>query len=713
MFTRDQIEEIKKKLIMLGTKDTQFPDAHKLNGEEIIAIVQDGENKKIPLSSIINDDFINVSKDTTEILTLSTAVSKIDINNRKLGQVITFKDSANSWAIRQFTGSSLDNWNDVSLWKSISGIDELKSQVETNAEDISVLSDEIERHDASILNLGTDVSKLKDKDIETSSSLSELTTRVDTLKSQADTNTSNISSINTEVSALHSKVDVNTTSISQINNTIAGHEESIAQINNTLAEHTESINANITTDRIEDGAVASEKIATSAFDSTLSVSGKIAPANVVGKKLTELEGKTHNIVHEGDYTDEEEQIWQSDDSNENYASIGNYGIKAKKFLNLDGTPAIPNIDSAMPDAPEDSSVPSTKMMKGYVDEHGIGKLPISKEEALPTDDFIEVQDDDGNVVTIFTKQGIRSAGYFYLDGTPFDSGNDWRGKVLTTYGDSVTAINGGNHIYPFSNDDIKGKWGVRVADYFKMSAHYGRGIGGQCFTWGENSGSVTWVDKSGVMINRKDGFNFDNFDGASYPTGVTAAMEASGDAIRIRGCGCSWLRITKMYPESIKDTIDCILIMYHNDAGHTSGTLQWSEGKMTDTEWAASSYYNKYGGDYNIETVKGGIASTIMKLQAWMPQAVLILCTPISGRGTTGALKPTLTDTDMEHLANDVREISTLMSIPCIDVYHNDGINGLNRTDYITDTIHPYTEGGKMMVARAMIGGMKNILPML
>ena len=291
MFTRDQIEEIKKKLIMLGTKDTQFPDAYKLNGEEIVAIVQDGENRKIPLSSIINDDFINVSKDTTEILTLSTAVSKIDINNRKLGQVITFKDSANSWAIRQFTGSSLDNWNDISLWKSISGIDELKSQVETNAEDISVLSDEIERHDASILNLNTDVSKLKDKDIETSSSLSELATRVNTLKSQADTNTSNISSLNTEVSVMQSKVDENTTSISQINNNIADNNNSIAQINTTLDEHTESINARITTDRIEDGAVTTEKIATSAFDSTLSVSGKIAPADVVGGKLTELGGK--------------------------------------------------------------------------------------------------------------------------------------------------------------------------------------------------------------------------------------------------------------------------------------------------------------------------------------------------------------------------------------------------------------------------------------
>lgn len=45
----------------------------------------------------------------------------------------------------------------------------------------------------------------------------------------------------------------------------------------------------INTDRIEDGAVTSEKIATSAFDNTLSVNGKIAPADVVGEKITELQ----------------------------------------------------------------------------------------------------------------------------------------------------------------------------------------------------------------------------------------------------------------------------------------------------------------------------------------------------------------------------------------------------------------------------------------
>ena len=57
----------------------------------------------------------------------------------------------------------------------------------------------------------------------------------------------------------------------------------------------DEIAAKITTDRIENGAVTSEKIATSAFDSTLSVSGKIAPADVVGEKLTELDKELGNL----------------------------------------------------------------------------------------------------------------------------------------------------------------------------------------------------------------------------------------------------------------------------------------------------------------------------------------------------------------------------------------------------------------------------------
>ena len=77
--------------------------------------------------------------------------------------------------------------------------------------------------------------------------------------------------------------------------TLQEHGNRIAQINTTLEEHTESINARITTDRISDGAVTSDKIATTAFDSTLSVSGKIAPADVVGERLTELGQKVDGI----------------------------------------------------------------------------------------------------------------------------------------------------------------------------------------------------------------------------------------------------------------------------------------------------------------------------------------------------------------------------------------------------------------------------------
>ena len=76
----------------------------------------------------------------------------------------------------------------------------------------------------------------------------------------------------------------------------------------------EAINKLITTDRIEDGAVTSEKIATSAFDSTLSVSGKIAPADVVGRKLTELDRK----VGEFDLKDTLEEGFYIVDSNGNY-----------------------------------------------------------------------------------------------------------------------------------------------------------------------------------------------------------------------------------------------------------------------------------------------------------------------------------------------------------------------------------------------------------
>ena len=135
------------------------------------------------------------------------------------------------------------------------------------------------------------IAQIKTSCEENAADIERVSNVVDTHESRLGGIDAEISSLNTEVSTRQSKVDENTTSISQINNNIADHADSIAQINTKLEEHTESINAKITTDRIEDGAVTSEKIATSVFDNTLSVSGKIAPADVVGEKLTELSTK--------------------------------------------------------------------------------------------------------------------------------------------------------------------------------------------------------------------------------------------------------------------------------------------------------------------------------------------------------------------------------------------------------------------------------------
>lgn len=286
--------------------------------------------------------------------------------------------------------------------------------------------------------------------------------------------------------------------------------------------------------------------------------------------------------------------------------------------------------------------------------------------------------------------------------------SDWESKNYSSYGDSVTAYNNGDYSYPYIFNSQTG-WGIYVSDYFRFSRHYGRGIGGQRFAWGGNGGAVSFIKSDGNLHSRNDSYNYDNYKGnVEVPEGTTP----------VRGCACSWLRITNMYPKSIKDTIDVITIMYHNDYSASydpsSENVEFIDGSEVDKEWKSSEYYSKYNGDYNINTLKGGIASTIMKLQAWMPNAILVLCTPISGRMDSNAgadAIDTSLKSNMINVARAVKEVANIMSIPLIDVYATDGINGLNRTSYIADAIHPKAPLGNQMVARAIISGLKNIIP--
>lgn len=269
---------------------------------------------------------------------------------------------------------------------------------------------------------------------------------------------------------------------------------------------------------------------------------------------------------------------------------------------------------------------------------------------------------------------------------------NWNEKIWAAYGDSITAISNG--------DGLKLGWAAFVNDALEFGNFYGRGIGGQTFEWGTDGGSVAFINTSdGTYNSRNDSYTLDSYTG-TVPDGCTA----------VRGAFCSWLRITTMFPASIKNSINMVFIMGGTNDTYSATEAEFVANDTTDTEWAASDYYSTYSGDYNISTFKGAVASTVMKIQAWMPHAVIVLGTPLNGRGTSGAIGTTLGGNDYQ-VASAIKELAVKLGCPCIDVYGTCGINPLNRTQYISDAVHPYMLTGKYMLARSVISGLRAICP--
>ena len=289
------------------------------------------------------------------------------------------------------------------------------------------------------------------------------------------------------------------------------------------------------------------------------------------------------------------------------------------------------------------------------------------------------------------------------------SDNPWKGKIGITYGDSITAINN-----PESPTDLWGtmgkynSWGYYVKTHLGLDKLYGRGIGGQTYSWRTNGGSVAFINSDGSVNKRDDNFNFDNYSG-----------EIPSNTTKVRGAFCSWSRITAMIPESIKNTIDFIFVMGgSNDIpgdGAELGDHTFIKDDKTDPEWGSSSYYN--GGDFNISTYIGGMSSTIMKLQLWCPNAVIIVGTPPNGRAS---INPNINENEWCKNSKNLYYIDYIteqekilkdFGIPCIDIYGKAGINPFNRKLYIADWVHPYSDNGCKALARVIIGDMKNIIP--
>lgn len=128
-FTEEDYRKIEKWLVSKGVMDTQFSPAAPLDGNETVAIVQNGKNVNATIDALVEklfllgvDDFLNVTdKYEQPAIPLIQAISLIPFRHRRIGQVITFLNEDNKWVIYQFQGSSLTQWNNTTQWVNVIG----------------------------------------------------------------------------------------------------------------------------------------------------------------------------------------------------------------------------------------------------------------------------------------------------------------------------------------------------------------------------------------------------------------------------------------------------------------------------------------------------------------------------------------------------------------------------------------------------------------
>ena len=284
--------------------------------------------------------------------------------------------------------------------------------------------------------------------------------------------------------------------------------------------------------------------------------------------------------------------------------------------------------------------------------------------------------------------------------------SEWGGKNVVVYGDSITAQ--GNGDTPTVESFMY--WAYL---YHKFASLHTRGVGGQTYIWNK-SGWYCATDGNGNYLDRyKYDAQGNRLNQYVSPETITQEeidnIEAKyGKTISVHyGAFCSWDRITTMIPSSIKDTIDLIVLCggtndfasveeVEVEGDMSAAEPDWIANNATDPTWANDTTYYK-GGDYDITTLSGAIASTIMKMQTWCPNAVVVLATPFPWFDlTTKEQKVNSSNLKFRRLCEIEEEIAGYAGTDVIDANGKCGINGVNFSSYQLDGVHPNADGRKM-----------------
>ncbi len=244
----------------------------------------------------------------------------------------------------------------------------------------------------------------------------------------------------------------------------------------------------------------------------------------------------------------------------------------------------------------------------------------------------------------------------------------WSGKKWASYGDSITEIGG---------------WQDYITEYFGFAEHYNCGIG-----------STTFIESSLVWYANADGSYNSRF-------GFLGVMEAPPGTTEHEAYLASEDRIRTQLPADL----DLVVVMGGtNDAGVTVSA------PLGDMSYP-----------YDETTFKGAVAAAVVRIQKQCPHAIVVLASPLSGRGpetedqalmTANQTEPEYNDLGLttQDYAKAMEEVAQALSIPFIDVFGSTGINSFNRNQYIADIVHPNEEGQKA-IARVMIGALDDLKP--
>lgn len=245
------------------------------------------------------------------------------------------------------------------------------------------------------------------------------------------------------------------------------------------------------------------------------------------------------------------------------------------------------------------------------------------------------------------------------------------------YGDSITCL---------GNDINSKSWQYYFLNYFNNKKLISVGIGGTAFKW--DSGT--------------NGYDLSDFvTGNSLPVNSTI----KGDSVH--SSFCSYDRISKTIPKNAT----CVIVMGGtNDIDSELGDAEFDENANYDSAWRSASNT----GDFNINTLVGGILSTIMKIRYHAPNAHIVMCSPIGGRGITGEDSRWNEVVGANGLTTinirDAIEKSCIRSsVDFIDVFGTSGISIYNRGLYIKDTVHP-NDYGMMCIGRSICQGVNKLI---